>query len=178
MSKLKTNWERGIYFLGFFRFIGSLLVFINPLYAISIVWLADMIDGHFAYHAGWSWQKYNQWDKLLDLWWYLFIISFSFTANLQIFPLLIALFILRLIGQILVLITNQEGYFLIFPNIFELYFAGFIILSYFADNPELPLLFLSGMIALLQEYRIHIRKISIGHILPIRGLKIDWSKNK
>ncbi len=171
---------------GFLRFIGPFFIFSNPLSAIAIVWLGDLSDGHLTYHLGWSWRKYNRWDKLFDLWWYVFILIFSFVSGLTIFPLLLVLFLFRLGGQAFALRKNNEKYFLMFPNIYEMYFILYILALYFSENfldyfvgpKQLLPLFLAGAFSLSQEYRIHAKGISIGHILPIRGLKIDWSKRK
>lgn len=129
MLSSRTFWKKILYVIGALRIASVFLIFKYPLYAIIISLILDDLDAGVAYKAGISWTKYTRYDKLLDYWWYIFVLIFC--RSEPIFGVMLVLFVLRSVGQILVILTAKHEYLFWFPNIFEHYFILYILVKVF-----------------------------------------------
>src|SRR3989344_4920178 len=82
------------------------LIFSKPLLALLLSLVLDMVDGQLFYFLGYRWDQYNKVDKLLDFWWYLFILFFFWGKTT--FPIAAILFTYRSIGQLYGILAKRE----------------------------------------------------------------------
>lgn len=173
-------WKKIIVLIGTTRFLLPFFLFSYPIIVIIFSVLLDTLDGHIAFWAGWRWRNYNTYDKLLDWWWYVWVLLFCLQT--PIFGVMGILFLFRSIGQFLALISSNPKYFVWFPNIFEKYFLLFFG-SWFITPPAalfsgwyqvIPLT-ASIILAIWFEYIAHIDKKNVG--AKLFHLPIDWKKN-
>lgn len=164
------------------RVFDPLLIFFNPLLASIGSLILDGVDGILFFRAGYKWQTYNLVDKIMDYWWYIFILIYS--INLPIFTIILVLFVYRTIGQAIGLVTMKEKYYIFFPNILEWFFDFFIVIQLFgfahlfsSGNFNIIILGLSSCIAFYIEWRTHIKRDSI-IAKNILKTTLDWSKNE
>src|SRR3990167_1991681 len=101
----------------FSRLITPFFIFTYPLLAFILSQLFDAVDGQLFYNSGFSWKQYNLVDKLLDQWWYLFILLFLLGKSVSLIPLFLLVY--RAVGMLYVLVTQKEDAYLLFPNILE-----------------------------------------------------------
>ena len=163
------------------RLIAPFFIFPNPLVPSILVLTLDSIDGSLFYKSGYNWKVYNLIDKLLDYWWYIFIVIYS--LSLPIFPIILILFAYRTIGQLLGLLTQNEKVYIFFPNILEKYFYLFVVLTFLGyENLFLKtvtnslILIISISISLFTEWAIHKKKIYLTQII-LFGKAMKWKKN-
>lgn len=153
------------------------------IFTILIACFLDAFDGEFASKRVLSRDKYQLIDKILDTWMYLLALSLSWIFINKYFLLLLVLFIYRMIGQLLALITKDEKMFLISPNLFGNFFLLLIFGTVFpstnviqGQNLYISLLAV-GLFTLYYEYCLHIKKFSL--LKDVFGLKIkkQWLKS-
>ncbi len=158
-----------VYLSTFLRLSAPFLIFYSPLAAIAASFFLDGIDGLIFSWAGVDLNKYEQIDKLLDLYWYFFILAFLFFYPPApfIFKLLMIFFIWRLIGEILFVLKGKRKILIVFPNLFEAFFWVYIILnklgqSAFLRSPLSLAVTLSLLIPLKigHEYLVHQSRFS------------------
>lgn len=152
-----STWKLTLLLVAIFRFIAPILIFYNPILITVISFSLDTVDSEIAFRAKLSWKAYSLYDKLLDYWWYIWILIFC--LNLSIFPIILILFIIRSISQIAFFFTKKEKYFFYFPNILEVFFILYLFSSGSIDVPIL--LLISTLIVLPREYIVHIKKIAL-----------------
>ena len=97
----------------FSRLITPFFIFTYPLLAFILSQLFDAVDGQLFYNSGFSWKQYNLVDKLLDQWWYLFILLFLLGNSVSHIP--VFLLVYRTVGMLVVLVTGKEHVYLFFP---------------------------------------------------------------
>lgn len=162
------------------RIFTPALIFVYPtLAAILNIIVLDGVDGLAFSNAGLSHKSYITYDKLIDFWWYGFIVLFFWTKPL--FTIFFLLFLFRSFGHWISIITRKEIWLFYFPAIIEIYFIGFLIALNF---PQLKFFYQGGfiyyslafatIIALVREYVIHITRKSVGKVLL--GVGPKWSK--
>lgn len=142
------------------RLVSVVVLFVNPLLAIALSLVLDVVDSFFAYEAGYTWPEYTRLDKLFDLWWYVAILIYA--RHLTIFPVLSVLFLFRLIGQLIAIVTRSPNILFWFPNVFENYFFIYVLVLVFLPG-YLPIFSGIGLLPLLialvtklpQEYWAH-----------------------
>lgn len=146
-------------------------IFRNPLIAFIFSLILDQADGQLFYNSGYRWEQYNKIDKVLDYWWYLFILIFLWGRS--IFPIAAVLLAYRSIGQFLGIVYNKEEAYLWFPNILEWFFLAQLL---FSEINIFVALTISVVWALLVEWGIH---KSQAHILSkyIFHNEIVWKRN-
>ncbi len=161
------------------RITSPFFVFIHPGITAIIVYCLDSIDGFLAFKSKFAWTQYNTMDKLLDYWWYVFILIFM--IGNELFPIVMILFIYRSIGQILCIVTKRDSLLLLFPNIHEHFFWLYLFSLYTGlsiyfkyGNVIIPLL-IATIIAVSKEYVLHIKKSYMANYLF--HMKINWNKN-
>ncbi|MBI3576924.1 hypothetical protein HY086_02725 [Candidatus Gottesmanbacteria bacterium] len=101
------------------------LIFTHPLLALICSLLLDNVDGQLFYEAGAKWSYYNTIDKLLDYWWYVFIVLYLWNA--PIFGMALVLFLYRSIGQFIGIFRKDEKIYRWFPNILEWFFLLYLL---------------------------------------------------
>jgi len=150
------------------RLILPLFLWWNALLATILVLLADLTDGDvfrraFAFKNN---AKYQQIDKALDFYGYIFVLIYS--LRFPIFNLLLLLFLWRTLGTLFLLVKKDRKYLVLFPNIFERLFIVYLLtlafpsLTFLFEAPTLYItLFVLSVITVIQEYFLHIREIQL-----------------
>ena len=145
------------------------MLFFSPRLAAVISIVLDVIDGEFFKRADYTYPQYTFYDKLLDYYWYIWILAYLFVADIPHKFLFLFLFLYRTCGQMLYFKTHKRIFFLIFPNVFETLFFYYLLVvpvgaqtSLYFEYPFLleALLFIIGF-ALIREGIIHVRKKGI-----------------
>lgn len=144
------------------RFLSPLFVFSYPVFTIITVTFLDVIDAEFASQGVLSKLKYQMVDKILDNWWYLWALIYSYFALNNYFIFLLILFVYRLVGLTLFLSRKERNLFMFFPNLFENAFFILFIATTFGWHSlvvgtnlyfSLALVFI---LKIFQEYWLHI----------------------
>ena len=156
-------------------------IFVSVWMATIVNFILDWADGEFFKRAGYKKEEYKIIDKILDLYWYAFIISYAVVNDIPGLPILIFLFVYRLVGQILFFIKRKQILLFIFPNFFEIFFYFYLAsivfkpLSLYLTIPNaiypMGIIFLTVMI---REYLLHIRDINWSDFFT--GKKTYWNK--
>jgi len=162
-------WKKlGIPLIVALRLILPLLLWWNALFATILVLLADLADGEvfrraFAFRDN---AKYQQIDKALDFYWYIFALIYS--VRFPIFNLLLFLFLWRMLGTLLLLVKKDRKYLVLCPNIFERLFIVYLLTLTFPSltflfeaNTLYATLFVLSVITILREYFLHIKKLQL-----------------
>lgn len=154
-------WKIAIFLVGISRFILPFNIFSHPIFSSIASGFLDYIDCYLAFRARFTWKQYHLYDKLIDYWWYIFVLLYSWNTEIRIIILL--LFIYRTVGQALTIITGYEKLLLYFPNAFEKYFIFYLFTPIF---PQLHSVFygylviiplsISFAIGIYGEYQAHI----------------------
>ena len=87
------------YFVILSRILVAPLIFIWPLLAIILSFFLDIIDIEFASRGALTLEKYERYDKALDLWWYFNVMIFSWFQLPNYRYILLILFIFRTVGE-------------------------------------------------------------------------------
>ena len=184
------KWKKIVWLITLLRIITPLTIFYSPTLALIISMALDGLDGTVVYLAKWKWRNYHYFDKILDLWWYIFILIYA--IGIRIEKMIIILFIYRALGQIISLIlvhqNRESGVLLFFPNILENYFLVYLVGRWFQSisdlyNDEIPIipLIIASVIAILTELRLHIKKKYAANYL-FKLIRIDvnivWKENE
>lgn len=156
------------------RLLLPVTVFIHPVLAILLSQFFDGIDGQIFFNHGHKWKDYNRLDKVLDYWWYIFIVVYSVLHLPAVFPVLLALFLYRTVGQIIGTTFNTDKAYIFFPNIFEWLFVYTIFLQSF-DLSLWVTLALSTITALFVEWSIHHSEIHFASKYIFKK-EIKWNK--
>jgi hypothetical protein len=176
---MKTNFHKGLY-LGstILRILLPLAIFKFPLFVVITVTFLDAIDGDLASQGVLSKSRYQLMDKLMDNWWYLWALLYSYFALNNFFVFLSILFIYRLVGLGIFLYRKNRSVFMFFPNFFENAFFLFLLTNLFgwrqlvSGNNLFYSLIVVFILKLLQEYWLHIlRKSFVENVF-----KFKWRK--
>lgn len=181
IKKLVTR-KRQYYFIVFLRIISPFLIFKIPLAAVIIVTFLDIIDAEFASRKLLTVHQYQIADKSLDTWWYLIAMVFSLFFLKEYSLFLMVLLVYRLMGVLFLHREKDRKKLVFFPNFFENAFFLFFFSTYFKSlnfliegrNLYYSLLVVF-ILKLIQEYWIHVAKISIRE--DIFKYKRDWLDN-
>lgn len=157
----------------FFKYHSALMVF--------LITFLDLVDAEFAGNHVASKAWYQKMDKMLDLYWYAWLLTYVLVFYPSFALLFVGLFIYRLIGHILVISGKDRKVLMYFPNLFEyLFFLLFFSKTFVSLNflTQGSMLYVSIVILVIfkfcQEYFLHIKKLSIRE--NVFGLKRDWRK--
>ena len=163
-KKLKTLWMKYLKYPArilllideIARFFIVFLIFVNPVLAVLLSFLFDYLDAPLAYLSQvMSRRTFYILDKIMDYWFYVFILISSFT--LPIFPIVLVLFLYRTIGQLLTIFTYNEIYLVIFFNLLDIFFLAYFL----TGRSDISLLILLLPVALAREYEIHFRPVTL-----------------
>lgn len=163
----KTGKVLQYYFVLFLRSILPVFIFRYPFYVIIGVFFLDAIDVEFAAKRVLTKSRYQEIDKLMDNWWYIWALVYTYFYLGQYFIFLLILFCYRIMGAIIFYKKKDRRIFLIFPNFFENAFFLIFFCKYFSWNLLLQgkIIFISlsvvFLLKIVQEYWIHIVQKSI-----------------
>ncbi|MCL4384122.1 hypothetical protein M1116_01585 [Patescibacteria group bacterium] len=170
---------RFVYVVVFLRLIFAPVIFVSFEIAVFATFILDWIDGEIFKRAGLKRSVYSLWDKVLDYYWYIFIIIFLYNHHSPNFLIFFYLFFLRSFGQFFFFITRSEFFLFLFPNIFEILFYCYLFTIPFPQFITLinssRIFILLGIITpltFLREYLIHIKRINLSWI--IFGKTTHW----
>lgn len=144
----------------FLRLTAPFLILRMPLLGVALCSLLDLYDFEILGVFG----SYQSIDKVLDLYYLSFCLYVSLSWKDTIARTLsIGLFVYRLIGVIVLILTRQEWVLLIFPNIFEMLFLFYMLYVKIGKNTQLftswmstiPVLIIITIPKMVQEYGIH-----------------------
>ncbi len=160
-----------VYLLVFLRVVSAFLIFFAVVPVSIFQFILDWIDGEFYKRARFRKHTYQMWDKILDYYWYVFIMLFLLADKPPHAMVFIFLFVFRTIGQALFFITRKQIYFFLFPNIFEILFFVFVAtlaipsLGPLLDVPYIyPIFAVVTVIVFIREYVLHIKQMNLSWI--------------
>jgi hypothetical protein len=153
---------------GLLRLVVAVLILHDLLFFACISFLLDAFDHPVFVVLGLRAKKvslvtYERYDKFLDLVQY--TTMFLAATNLEIWPILVPLYLWRALGNILFLLTNNRKLFLFTPNVFEYFTLIYLILlrlgiDLVQEQVALGLLLVVlFLVKLVQEYLCHFRKL-------------------
>jgi|GEM_PF-5174652 len=101
----------------------------HPIWAVLISITIDEFDGYiFNILTPWTRIQYQNWDKVIDLIWYIALIFYSkFHFSKARYRWLVFFFLFRTVGQVLFFFIPHEEVFLFFPNYFENLFIVWLL---------------------------------------------------
>lgn len=177
----KKNYKRLVDVNVGLRIILGPLLFIFPIFSTLVVFILDWADGEFFKRAEFTKIRYEILDKIIDLYWYIFIILFITLNPVPNKALFYGLFGFRLIGQSLYFATKKERFLFFFPNFFEILF--YVYIASLAYPPLINFLYLPNVIftlmliipvILIREYVLHIRKLNLSWFFT--GVTTYWKE--
>lgn len=149
-----------------------LLIFAYPLLAELLSLTLDQTDGQLFYQLGYKWKTYNTIDKMLDFWWYIFILLFL--RGSHIFLIASMLFLWRMIGQVWGIVGKNETIYIFFPNLLEWVFVQYVL---FPHMSILIMILISGVWSLFLEWAIHKKHIHLMSKYVLHN-EIKWKQNE
>ena len=146
------------------RLLVPLLIFRRPLLGGVLSVVADFSDLVFFNLWGWPPWDYQQFDKLLDL--YYLSIELILAQRFARLPRVVAsaLFAWRLVGVAAFEVTGQREVLMVFPNLFEWWFLFVVAAAHFRPGYELTGRRTAGWLLVLlvpklvHEYVLHVAK--------------------
>ncbi len=145
------------------RMAAVALLWWNLFFGFFINLFLDAVDGDIIERINFKRERYQSWDKILDLWLHSSLavyIYFNFQRDL-LWIILLALFIYRLVGLVLFIYTKKEQLLFIFPNIFLDLFMIFLLLPNFVQTNLFLTLVIVSSFSFFKEWWIHIAKLDV-----------------
>jgi hypothetical protein len=155
-----------------------LAIFNSPFFVVVTATFLDMIDGDLASQGVLSKSEYQILDKIMDNWWYLWVLIYSYFQLSNFFVFLFVLFVYRTVGFGLFLYRKNRKVFMFFPNFFENAFFLFFFVNYFGWHQLISginlyySLIVVFLLKLLDEYWLHVLKKSFVEDV----FKFKWRK--
>jgi len=150
------------------RLLSGPLIFFSPVFATFLNIVLDAFDGELFKRSGYTRPQYSVYDKILDYYWYVWIIFYIIGSNALGKYVFLALFIYRTIGQVLFLLFNKGFILFLFPNIFEKMFYYYLAALLLHKEPILMspqylavATVLCTLFALFIEYIVHIKRVNL-----------------
>lgn len=148
-------------------FFGPTIFFFPHITAIAAFFL-DWIDGELFKRAGYERKQYSFYDKILDYYWYVWIVLYVAQTGFVLKELLLFLFVYRSIGQFLYLKFKKGIILFMFPNIFEILFLVLLFVNplqkWYVVSHITETLSLITIFVLIREYVLHI------HLANLSGM--------
>ncbi len=150
-----------------FRIFFAIGVFINPLLTVLFAIYLDWIDMRALKGFGISLKGYNRDDKLTDTIVYFIFFVYIISVNIDslITLIFLILFIIRMIGYILFVISQNRKIFFIFPNIFFSFFVVYNLILFFNPFPDLQIILISLIWTIIFqfifEYGYHVSQLAL-----------------
>ena len=155
----------------FLRLIFGPLIFISPVIVTIVNLLLDGFDGELYKRSGYARPQYSMYDKILDYWWYIWVMIYVLATNVPAKDVFIVLFIYRTLGQILFLLFHNGIILFLFPNIFELVFFYYLLAHAFhAESTFMSgqtFMFAMGILSLIgfsREIIIHLKQMNFSGV--------------
>lgn len=174
-------WKLAFGIIALLRILVPFSIFFHPVAATAASIILDSLDGYMGFRAGMTHRGYHTYDKLMDYWWYMFILLYS--VDLSIFPVIFILFVYRTAGQIVSLTLQKRSMLFWFPNILEHFFIAYLLATIFpimaplvSDRLQPLALSICFAIAMTREYWLHVKNKSVTQ--DIWGIDFDWRKNE
>lgn len=167
-KRLQTKNGLTYLFVVFLRLVMPVSVFFYPLFAIVANTILDLYDGEFAGRGVLTKNEYQEADKILDFWWHTLLLFYVYLHFKEFFPLMLLLFIYRMLGYALFIKTKKRWLFVLFPSFFVnlfllIFFANYVPAIHFLIEPcyFLSSLVSVGVLKLIQEFFLHFFQLSI-----------------
>jgi len=170
MKKRARNkfWLTAYLFIVALRVLTPFLIFFQPLTAIILVTFLDIVDVEFASRRAVSLDEYECFDKILDFWWYSIAMIYAWTYIPEFAVFLLGLYLFRLLGFTIFILTGKRRVLFLFPGFFEnVFFVIFFGLKIdklqflLAGNNLYVFLFFAFAAKMIQEWWVHWAQISI-----------------
>ncbi len=117
------------------RIGGIAFIPVNPALGMGISFVMDYLDAVILVQkARYSHEQYHVLDKVIDLVWSLVMLGVGFGT--PYFFVLSVLFVFRMIGFLLHMITRQPIVYVLFPNVFEFVFVWYAVIAPFLGGPR------------------------------------------
>ncbi len=116
------------------RLIFGPTIFWFPRITALFSFMLDWVDGELYKRAGYSHHQYGIYDKALDYYWYVWIFFYVLLVPVPYRTLFVFLFVWRTIGQLLYFKTRNRIFFFIFPNVFEIFFLYYLVVTIPGQN--------------------------------------------
>jgi hypothetical protein len=174
----KLVWKFVYFFIELLRFIFPMFIFSFPALTVFVAIFLDAVDGEFASQEVLSHEKYQIVDKLMDNWFDLWALAYSYFAFNDFFIFLLILIVFRFIGLAVFLKFGRRGALVIFPNFFEnafllFFFVSLFNLGFLITGVNLYYSLTAVFVfKILQEYWLHILKKSLVEDV----FKFGWRK--
>jgi len=154
-------WRLGAFLIMLGRIVVPVFVYLDPFIIPIILAILDFFDYMFLMNARLlTLNNYLLLDKIFDFYYLtaMFIISLSWQV-----PLLTALYIYRLLGFVLVIVSKNRKLFFIFPNLFEYHYLIYAyaftrdqaVFTFMQNNMFLVFVLILAF-KLYVEYSIHV----------------------
>lgn len=162
----------------FIRIILPFLIFNSPVMISILILFFDAIDVEFASRHVLKLSQYENIDKALDHYGYLFQIIFSYFYLPAVFWLLLPLFFWRTIGEIIFYIKKDRKVFFVFPNLFENFFWLALVFKYYPNSFIIssPYIYIAVFslffIKMFQEWYVHVAQKTLSQ--EILNKPRDW----
>jgi len=163
----QEKYRKLVWFSSLCRLFFGPFIFVSVWVASIVTLLLDTTDGELFKRAHFPYSQYSFYDKILDYYWYVFILAYVFVNQLASKWVFLGLFLHRSLGQAFSVLTKNRKFLFIFPNIFEFFFYFYLLTLLFPklrpliESPRL--IYSLAVIALLKlanEYFLHIKKFS------------------
>lgn len=173
------------------RIVVPLIILKRPLLGIFACMAVDYIDfGMLPLEAPSDYKMYQVWDKVLDSYYLAFAAYIAyFWKDTLARRLALLSFAYRIVGALLLVITNDQSILLLFPNFFENLFIFYLVFRLVEKREELfnsskhfVIIFLAIIVPkMFQEFSLHVhsglRPLSLGielriHILHYASIDI------
>lgn len=172
-----TNQKSLLFISAFIRIIATIIILYSlniPIFVkILLIMATDFIDcdipRYIFGYKNWvncSKNLYQKTDKITDTICYALLLIYilkngNLSTNYN--NLIILLFIYRLIGLYLFLISSNRLYLFYFPNFFLEICLGLMIINYYPilKNYEITIILFIILYKIVQEYILHVHKIQI-----------------
>ena len=153
-----ATWTFFIWFTVILRLIAAGTILFQPLYGMLASFFMDWFDAYLLIQrAGISREAYHTLDKNLDEVWALVMLAVGLATPYRI--ILTILFLFRLIGHGIYLMTNDTRVFLFFPNVFEFAFFWFVALApwvgTYSVSRFMETLLILTVLKVIQELSLH-----------------------
>lgn len=155
------------------RLAAAMFIFFQPLVGMLASFFMDWFDAYLLIQrAGISRKQYHVLDKNLDQVWSVVMLIAGWNTPYRM--VLAVLFVYRLLGHAVFLVSHDTRIFLFFPNVFEFAFFWFVALlpwvGTFSVHNSWLILILLTMLKMVQEVTLH-------YIWParLRYMKKHWN---
>jgi len=150
------------------RLLFGPIIFLSPIIATIGNIFLDAFDGELYKQSGYARPQYSIYDKILDYYWYIWILLYVLITDAPLKYIFLGLFLYRTLGQLLFIKFNKGIILFLFPNIFEKFFFYYLFVIIIGQEDMLmsqsiiiPVLLILTIISIVLEYSIHLKRINL-----------------